>query len=601
MFMVIILIPAVCAFEWRAPEGDEDEPGEMSRRRRYPTIEREMLPVKDRITHDGIRAIAIENDRVERGKALRALAIIADGEDLALVEKLAGDPVAEVRCEALRALKNISEDALIKAAGKAIAGDASPLVRREAAVLLGRLGRGDTHLVKALDDGEPFVREAAAASLGAVGGANAATHLPRTMTDPVSRVRAAGAGALAAAKVPKAAGLLAKALTDGDEMVRGAAAVALGSYGADGAAHLAKALGRKETRHVIQCVLLGIADLKDAGKPIPGIAKMLSHGDMGIRTAACGACGNLCDASSAPALGKTLADREDQVRRAATLALIEIGGKAAGDVLASCITHKMPAVRREAAWGLGTIKYRDGMAALGKGLKDNDETVRVISAWALGRLADKECGPLLCGAASDKSPAVRTEIAKALSRADTPAGRNVLVRMLTDQSDSVRARAARSIGELKHSAVPQLIVALNDYEAAAAVRENAAFALGELKAQEAVPHMLKLLTEKVIPQEMGPPTLDSSGVRMQIIKSLLNIGYDGLVEIFTTDERLSDSEFMGGMYMCQFVAEMLTSLTGTKYETLKPKPGYRTWFVQSITPFVMPKPSKAQPLVFPVK
>jgi HEAT repeat protein len=289
------------------------------------------------------------------------------------------------------------------------------------------------------------------------------------------------------------------------------------------------------------------------------------------------------------------------VRREATLALIEIGGKAAGDVFASCITHKMTAVRREAAWGLGTIRYRDGMTALGKGLKDKDETVRVIAAWALGRLGDKGCGPLLCGAASDRSPAVRTEIARALSRVDTPAGRNVLVRMLTDQSDNVRARAARSIGELKHPAVPQLIAALNDYEAAAGVRENAAFALGELKAKEAVPHMLKLLTEAVIPQEMGPATMDSSSVRLQIMKSLLNIGYDGLPAIFLEDDRLSNGEFMGGREMCRFVAELLTRATGTRYECAKPKPTFRAWFVQSITPFVLPKPTGPKPLVFPAK
>jgi HEAT repeat protein len=598
LLALLVAVPAY-ALEWPAPQGDEDQPGEIIRRRTYQTIEREVIPVKDKITHDAIRAIATENDRVERSRALRALGEIANAQDRGLVEKLTGDPVAEVRCEALRALARISEDALVKAAGKAIAGDASSLVRREAAVLLGARGKGDAHLVKGLEDRDPFVREAAAVSLGAVGGAKAGKHLPPLMKDPVSRVKAACAGALAAAKVAKAAGILAKALTDEDETVRGAAALALGSFGADGAAHLSKALGRKDTRHVIQSALLGVARLKDVKKAMPGATKLLSHDDMGIRTAACRACGNLRDASSAPALGKTLADREDQVRRAATLALIDIGGKAAGGVFASCITHKMTAVRREAAWGLGTIKYRDGTPALGKGLKDKDETVRVICAWALGRLGDKECGPLLCGAASDKSPAVRTEIAKALSRADTPAGRNVLVRMLTDESDSVRARAARSIGELKHPAVPQLITALNDYEAAANVRENAAFALGELKAKEAVPHMLKLLTEAVIPQEMGPPTLDSSSVRMQIMKSLLNIGYDGLPQIFLEDDRLSNGEFMGGMHMCRFVAEMLTKATGTKYECVKPKPTYRTWFVQSITPFVMPKPSGPKPLVFP--
>ena len=122
-------VPAY-ALEWPAPQGDEDEPGEMLRRRKYPTIEREVLPVKDRITHDAIRAIAIENDRVERCKALRALGEIANGEDLDLVEKLTGDPVAEVRCEALRALKNISPDALLRTAGKALAGDASFAERR---------------------------------------------------------------------------------------------------------------------------------------------------------------------------------------------------------------------------------------------------------------------------------------------------------------------------------------------------------------------------------------------------------------------------------------------------------------------------------------
>ena len=74
-----------------------------------------------------------------------------------------------------------------------------------------------------------------------------------------------------------------------------------------------------------------------------------------------------------------------------------------------------------------------------------------------------------------------------------------------------------------------------------------------------------------------------------------------LAGIFLEEDRLSNGEFMGGMEMCRFVAEMLTKATGTKYDYVKPKPTYRTWFVHSITPFVIPKPSGPKPLVFPAK
>ena len=577
LFFVVALTATAHAGTLGPPEGDE--PGEYYRVRGLPDIPCTILPVKDEITHRALRAAAAEKNRTVRAKVLVALGVIADSQDTRLVSELTTDPVAEVRCEALKALARISKDSLERAAGERIRKDASPSVRRTAAILLGELKTGDAHLAAALDDADSSVRAAAARGLGLVGGPTAVDNLPKTFKDESPAVRAACAKALVDADVAGAEDLLASGLSDSKEVVRGACAVALGRLGTESASRLEKVLNSRETLYVLQCALnsLGRAGVADAH---PFIHRMLGHEDMGVRIAACNACGALPDPSSAEHLGKLLQDEQYHVRHAAASALIEIGGNPAEDVFRTAITHKLAIARREAAWGLGKLRDQEGLNLLRNALRDEDEEVMIISAWALGRLSNTGGSEALHKAASDESSAVRTKVARSLALVDTPQGRSILVRMLDDKDAMVRARAARSIGELKHAVASALIKTLNDYKTSSYVREDAAWALGELKAKEAIPHLKKLLLKAVILAPQLPPQYDSDATRIQTLKSLVQIDYEGLVG--DLKGKLIDSKFAAGYWLKSAIAETLTKLTGTHYDFKRPDPSHRNWFIESL-------------------
>lgn len=601
LFFVVALTAVAHAGTLGPPEGDE--PGEYYRVRGLPDIPYTILPVKDEITHRALQAASEEKDRTVRAKALVALGAIADSQDTRLVSELTTDPVAEVRCEALKALARISKDSLERAAGERIRKDASPSVRRTAAILLGELKTGDAHLAAALDDADSSVRGMAVRSLGLIGGPTAVDNLPAAFKDPSPAVRAACAKALVDAEVAGAEDLLASSLSDSKEVVRGACAVALGRLGTAASSRLENVLkNTKETLYVLQCALnslsrAGVADAR------PSIHRMLGHEDMGVRTAACNACGALPDPSSAEHLGKLIPDEQYQVRHAAASALIEIAGNPAEDVFRTAITHKLAIARREAAWGLGKLRDGEGLNLLCNALRDEDEDVRIISAWALGRLANTGGGEALNKAASDESAAVRTEVARSLALVDTPQGRSILVRMLNDKDAKVRARAARSIGELKHAVASALIKTLNDYKTSSYVREDAAWALGELKAKEAIPHLRRLLLEAVIPVLQSPPMYDSDATRIQTLKSLVQIGYEGLVK--DLKGKLTDSEFTAGYWLKSAIAETLTKLTGTRYDFKRPGPSHRRWFIESVRRrrrnVSFDPDRKPEPIVFPAK
>jgi HEAT repeat protein len=98
-------------------------------------------------------------------------------------------------------------------------------------------------------------------------------------------------------------------------------------------------------------------------------------------------------------------------------------------------------------------------------------------------------------ALKDKKVSVRARAAAALGQLKAEAALPALLEALKDNNVSVRDRAATGLGQLKaEAALPALLEALKDKEAF--VRARAAAALGQLKAEAALPALLEALKDK---------------------------------------------------------------------------------------------------------
>ncbi|MGD9872974.1 MAG: HEAT repeat domain-containing protein [Kiritimatiellia bacterium] len=126
------------------------------------------------------------------------------------------------------------------------------------------------------------------------------------------------------------------------------------------------------------------------------------------------------------------------------------------------------------------------IAVSGKSASD-----RRAAVWSLGKMGFVEAVPVVEQAAQDADSGVRAGAAFAAGKLSSPASRAVLISLLKDPEMDPKLEAAKALeSDPFPEAVPALIGALNDRYAAA----PACLALGKLKAQDAVPKMLELLT-----------------------------------------------------------------------------------------------------------
>lgn len=181
-----------------------------------------------------------------------------------------------------------------------LAGSGSPPLRAHALALLGKLDDpGSTELVRrALGDGEPLVREAAARTAGLLRAAALAEALGGLLDeDPSWSVRAAAARSLGQLGLRKATSVaaLVRAAADAHALVREASASALGT-------------------------------LAEADAALPPLLRLLEDPLPSVRVAAAEALGRLGAKQAAASLRALDADAHPPVRQAARAALARIGG-----------------------------------------------------------------------------------------------------------------------------------------------------------------------------------------------------------------------------------------------------------------------------------
>ncbi len=152
------------------------------------------------------------------------------------------------------------------------------------------------------------------------------------------------------------------------------------------------------------------------------------------------------------------------------------------------------ALRTIACWFLGRLASPGARLALEVALRAADPALRAEAARGLGTLADSQAfAALLNALQNDPSPAVRFAAAYALGLLADERMIEPLIAKLADATEdpAVRGMAAETLGNaLDPRAVEPLIAALSD--SAVEVRFWAAFAVGELGAEAALPELYRL-------------------------------------------------------------------------------------------------------------
>jgi HEAT repeat protein len=176
--------------------------------------------------------------------------------------------------------------------------------------------------------------------------------------------------------------------------------------------------------------------------------------------------------------------------------------------------------RLRAAWLLGRL---DGsaLAPLLIALADPDHALRAEAARALGSLDSPEAIPALVQALRhDADAATREAAAWALGLIGTDDVIDPLLESLADSAEtpSVRGQAAESLSGARNArAIPSLIAALDD--PSPEVRYWAAFALGELSAQDALPALERLAANDTAIADRHGSVADEARAAIAIIRS----------------------------------------------------------------------------------
>jgi HEAT repeat protein len=355
------------------------------------------------------------------------------------------------------------------------------------------LGKPAARWEKELADPKPEVRRGAAFALGKCGSASAVPALVRALDDADAAVRDAAAYAIgevaAGHKDPalwgQAGAALRKVLAgDKDAKARRSAACAVGNFGPDAAearADLEQALGHKDAL-VRQNAAWALGRLKDkaGASGVEKLARALRDDDPVVRRDAAAALGEVGRPTATPALGALIEcighEKEAGVRSVALGSLVAVvgpGDKQVAPELRGLLQDKDREVRRGAALALANVGGADAKAAvpvLLDALGDDDATARELAAAALGNAGEAagEAVPALGKALSDRSPAVRRNAALALARVGPKAGEVVraLARALdTKEPAEVRQFAAEALGHAEdpvNEVVPQLLAVLKD-------------------------------------------------------------------------------------------------------------------------------------------
>ena len=186
------------------------------------------------------------------------------------------------------------------------------------------------------------------------------------------------------------------------------------------------------------------------------------------------------------ALTAALKDTDKEVRETAMHALVQLRDPSIFEPLVQALKDGSPDVREQAAFGLGQLRDRPGGAAADCGAERRERR----RARAGGLRARSDCAipaavDALAWRCGTRTPSVREQAVFALGQIRDRRAVEPLISALKDADADVREQAAFALGQIRDTAaVDALIVAVKDADTD--VREQVVFALGQLRDPRAI-------------------------------------------------------------------------------------------------------------------
>jgi HEAT repeat protein len=260
-------------------------------------------------------------------------------------------------------------------------------------------------------------------------------------------------------------------------------------------------------------------------RSIAALGRVLGDPEAHVRLAAASAmAGSMLPVAVSPLLGH-LDDPAPEVRAEVARALGRIGDVRAAVPLVGKVQDSVPEVRRVVARALGELGDARAVGALMLALQDVVAEVRVEAVTALGRLgADEATVAIAPLAESDGDVAstagrgaaappgeVRAAALRALGLIGSEAAVKVLVGALAKDDPSAQRSPVRAalVGAGK-AAVKPLVAALEG-SPSSSTASGAALALGELRAKEGEPAIVRAMQRGALPLRYGLRALTSLG------------------------------------------------------------------------------------------
>lgn len=219
-----------------------------------------------------------------------------------------------------------------------------------------------------------------------------------------------------------------------------------------------------------------------AVEAIPALVDALRdpHEDAhGVKLAAAQALTEMRAVEAVPLLLEQLSERDEWASPRIAEILVGFGERALPHLVESLDAEAHANLRVWAAQIIGRIGHPSAVSALLVHVRDRSQHVRMSVAEALGHLRDRRAVDDLVGVAlNDPVAAVRAEAARALGRIGDPAVLRQLVELLGDPDYWTRLRAIEAIEAIRPDDVSALDAALRD--PSAEVRSRAAVALERL-------------------------------------------------------------------------------------------------------------------------
>jgi HEAT repeat protein len=422
-----------------------------------------------------------------RTAAIRALSARKHEASFADLLRLTKDPDESVRVAALQSAATFpGHEDEVRKASEAMLGDPLPTPRREAASVLGGLGKAPTSraMVKVLlSDPDPRVRQAAAYSVG-----RSLVDADRPVVEP----------ALVQAAQPASPAEL-----------REAAIWALGQIGGPTAERrLRTALADPDVR-VRRTAIEKLGELK-VRAAVPELIRLLEdpRGEPSGRVAAATALGAIGDSRAAGPLLVALKDANVYVRAEAEKALALLKAPPAPRDAVNLLRDPSPRVRAEAAQKLGEARDPEVTSRLIAALNDNENEVRQAAIRSLARHKDARSVRLLTAALDSPSFQTRQGAVAALGLMGDAAATPVLLSRLKDQNGAVRAEAVRALGRLGQAEEPAVLDTTRDPDPT--VRLALVETLAPLKSAEAV-NTLRRLSRDPTPEVRSAAILALGG------------------------------------------------------------------------------------------